>query len=322
MIRNFHHTVLFAGLALLAFAANSVLTRLAIGTEAIDATSFTVIRLFAGSIALLGLATARSNGVKILRQGSWIGALTLFTYAAAFSFAYIQLDTGLGALILFGTVQLTLVTIGLIGGERMSLGGWLGVLLAFAGLAYLLWDRQSTQSVSLLGFSLMSLAGLAWGVYTFVGKQSENPLTDTAGNFLRALPFCVLLTATLLYQPVTLSIHGVTLAIVAGAVTSGIGYAIWYRALPKLKSIQAGVLQLSVPLIAAFGGVIFVGESITQKLLIAMFLVIVDVPRRARCCDFIRVQLLSSHTQVLAFDMGSVGNNHGGVVCCQRGDDL
>jgi len=265
-------TAILSVLALIAFAANSLLTRMAIGTDTIDPTSFTVIRLVAGSLALWILVRLNSPNVSIYQRGNWLGAFALFVYAICFSFAYLRLEAGLGALVLFGAVQITLVTASVGQREQVRGIGWLGVAIAFAGLCYLLLDTEPTKAISKTGFGLMTLAGAAWGVYTYLGKGSTSPLDDTAGNFLKTLPFCLLALALLLLEPPDLSLPGVLLAIVAGAITSGVGYAIWYRALPQLKAIQAGVIQLTVPIIAALGGVLLLREQLTSQLLLSMVL--------------------------------------------------
>ena len=280
-------TFIYTLLALLAFAGNSVLCRLAIGSGAIDATSFTMVRLIAGALTLLLWLTITgyyrrnftiNSSNTNTSTGSWLAALMLFTYAATFSFAYMQMDTGVGALVLFGCVQITLMLASLYAGERFSVIKYLGLITAFAGLVYLLLPtEQSAFNLSITSFSLMALSGAAWGIYTLIGKGSNNPLQDTTYNFLKSLPLLVLLLFVFLFQPVSLSWHGVMLAIAAGALTSGLGYAIWYLVLPTLSYLQSGVVQLFVPVIAAFGGIIFVGETLTNKLLISLVIVLIGI---------------------------------------------
>ncbi len=257
--------------ALIAFAANSVLCRLALGEKAIDAASFTNIRLFSGAIVLLLILKLSSNQSQKSSKGNWLSGLMLFLYAVTFSYAYITLDTGTGALILFGSVQITIILISIISGHRLTIYEWLGVTIAFSGFVYLILPGVS--SPSLIGFSLMTVAGIAWGIYTLKGKESKNPLADTTFNFLRTIPFLMLLFVFTL-QSSSYTIKGIILAIISGGITSGIGYTIWYMAIDGLTKIQTAVVQLLVPIIAAFGGVIFVAEKITVRLTLASFLVL------------------------------------------------
>lgn len=270
-------TILFTAFALLAFAGNSVLCRLALGEESIDAGSFTVIRLLSGILvlSLLWYLMQRRTGAHQDKtgRGSWGAAMMLFLYALAFSYAYINLDTGTGALILFGAVQITMILISLFKGHRLLWVEWLGLLLAFSGFVYLLAPVVNTPG--LWGFMLMTLAGIAWGIYTLMGRGSDNPLSDTHFNFLRTLPCVVVMLILILASgEMNLSSKGIILAILSGAIASGIGYAVWYRALSGLSAVQAAVLQLLVPVIAAFGGVLFTNEIISIRLMLASLLVL------------------------------------------------
>ena len=196
----------------------------------------------------------------------------LFVYAVTFSYAYISLDTGTGALILFGSVQLTIVLFSLISGNRLRLVEWVGIITAFAGFVYLVLPSLSTPSFR--GFILMTISGVAWGTYTLRGKISQNPLDDTAFNFLRTFPF-VLALLIIELNHVNFSFHqGIIFALISGAITSGIGYSVWYMAVVGLSSIQAGVVQLLVPIIAAIGGVIFAQEFISLRLIFSSILVL------------------------------------------------
>lgn len=268
-------TLGYTSFALLAFAGNSVLCRLALGEGQIDAASFTVIRLVSGIITLLIILlltqSAKKSPQKSTSKGSWNGALMLFVYAVAFSYAYVSLDTGTGALILFGAVQITMLLMGILSGNRLHYVEWIGVVTAFCGFVYLVLPSVSTPSLT--GFILMTLAGIAWGFYTLKGKGSKHPLSDTAHNFLRTLPLVAILLA-LTIQQTHLSQTGVLLAVVSGAVTSGVGYTFWYVALGGLTSTQAAVQQLLVPVIAAIGGVVFAGEVVSARLIVASALVL------------------------------------------------
>lgn len=264
-------TILLTLLALLAFAGNSVLCRLALNDDVIDAASFTSIRLFSGIIFLLFLVVIRTKKRINVKNGSWISAFFLFLYAVAFSYAYITLDTGTGALILFGSVQATMIGYGLLKGKRLLLIEWVGLFVALVGLFVLLMPGASAPSLT--SFALMSISGIAWGLYTLAGSGSKTPLIDTANNFLRTLPFIALVTI-LTFENIQISNQGIMLAIVSGAVTSGLGYAIWYSALTRLTVTQAATIQLTVPIIAAFGGVLFSNEVITIKLITSSILVL------------------------------------------------
>ncbi len=261
---------ILTGLALIAFAANSVLARLALGNETIDASSFTVIRLLSGSLVLLIIITiSRNTGSP--GKGSWPASFMLFLYAITFSYAYIVLDTGTGALILFGAVQITMILLSFISGTRLHYTEWVGVLVAFTGFVYLILPGVTTPSV--FGFLLMTIAGIAWGGYTLRGRGSKNPLRDTASNFIRTTPLVIILAiATINNSHYTA--EGILLALLSGGLTSGIGYTLWYIALGGLSVTQAAVLQLSVPVIAAVGGVIFVSEAITSRLTISSIMVL------------------------------------------------
>jgi drug/metabolite transporter (DMT)-like permease len=269
--KSFLKTVLLTSLALIAFAANSVLCRLALGNGAIDASSFTGIRLLSGAIVLLIILSVKGNNKGVPSKGSWTSSCMLFAYAISFSYAYLSLDTGTGALILFGSVQITMISLSLISGTRLHFSEWSGVVIAFTGFVYLILPNITTPSIN--GFILMTISGIAWGIYTLIGRKSKNPLMDTTYNFLRTIPFVVLL-AVFTMQNINYTSEGIILAFLSGSITSGVGYTIWYIALRRLSSTQAAVMQLSVPVIAAVGGVIFVSETITPRLVISVIIVL------------------------------------------------
>jgi drug/metabolite transporter (DMT)-like permease len=242
-----------------------------LGSEAIDASSFTVLRLLSGSIVLLVILGLTRTTKEASSKGSWSASLMLFIYAVTFSFAYISLDTGTGALILFGSVQITMILLSLVSGTRLHVAEWTGVTIAFAGFVYLIVPGVTAPSLS--GFMLMAVAGIAWGIYTLKGRSSKAPLRDTAYNFLRTTPL-ILFLAFVTISHASYSSEGVLLAFLSGGITSGIGYTIWYIALGGLSSTQAAVLQLSVPVIAALGGVLFISEAITLRLMVSTALVL------------------------------------------------
>lgn len=264
-------TIAFTALALVAFAANSVLCRLALGEKTIDASGFTVIRLLSGAIVLLAIAAIRNHNTALSVKGSWFSAFMLFLYAVTFSFAYISLDTGTGALVLFGSVQITMVLASILSGYRLHAAEWLGVTMAFAGFAYLVLPGITTPSAE--GFLLMSAAGIAWGIYTVRGRSSQSPLMDTAWNFMRTIPLLII-PVILTIKQMQFSTAGILLAVVSGGIASGIGYAIWYTALGGLSATQAAVVQLLVPVIAAFGGVVFVAETLTLRLAVSAAMIL------------------------------------------------
>lgn len=263
--------VLFTSFALLAFAGNSVLCRLALGNNAIDAASFTSIRLLSGILALGLILLITQRRSSQTSKGSWKASAMLFIYALTFSYAYISLDTGVGALILFTAVQVTMIFIRVFSGGRLLAIEWLGVSLSFFGFVYLVYPELSSPSV--IGFILMLVSGVAWGLYTLEGRKSKSPLNDTAYNFIRCLPLVLLLTVITISNA-TLSSEGIWLAIAAGAITSGVGYAIWYVALGSLSAIQAAVVQLLVPVIATFGGIVFANEALSVRLVIASLVIL------------------------------------------------
>ena len=262
---------LLTTLAMICFAGNSLLCRLALRGGAIDAPSFTAVRL--GSAALMMAALARLGSRGRSHAGSWMSALVLFGYAITFSLAYVQIGAGLGALILFGAVQLTMIAWGLAKGERPGSTEWSGLALALVGL--LLLTNPSVSGSPLGGMALMLLAGVGWGIYSLRGRGAADPLGITASNFARTVPLVlVLVGVSFLVERPHLSTTGVVTAVVSGAITSGIGYVIWYRALSGLTALQAATVQLTVPVIAALGGVAFLGERITLRLLGAGALVL------------------------------------------------
>ena len=254
---------------MIAFASNSLLCRAALKETSIDAASFTFVRIFSGAAALWLILTMRRTTSQ--SSGNWISALALFAYAAAFSFAYNTLSAGTGALLLFGAVQATMITWGLGQGERLRTRQWLGLALAVTGLVALLFPGLSAPPIN--GALLMLCAGIAWGFYSLRGKGAGDPVTTTAGNFGRAVVFASLLSIALLPWA-RLDRAGLGYAALSGAIASGVGYVIWYSALPGLKAASAATVQLSVPVLAAAGGILFLGESITLRFLLASIAVL------------------------------------------------
>ena len=258
------HVLALTLLAMIAFAGNSIIVRMALASESIGPLSFGVIRLLAGAIVLALLVSPK----EALCSGRWTGALCLLTYVVFFSYAYLSLDAGTGALILFATVQIVMIGTGISQGERLSMTQWVGTGIAFLGLGFLL-RPGAVASPDPLGAFMMAMAGLGWALYSLLGRHVEAPTLATAGNFVKAFVLVLLISVPLLwFRPEDLpSAKGVVLAIVSGGVTSALGYALWYRVLPHLPATRAGIAQLSVPAIAAVGGLVFLGEAVTVRLL-------------------------------------------------------
>lgn len=248
---------------MVAFAGNSLLCRAALKGTQVDAATFTSVRLVSGAITLWLIVRARSREKSL--QGGWVPAFWLFAYAAAFSFAYTSLTAATGALLLFGAVQATMIVAGFARGERFVPVQWLGFIVALGGIAALL--LPGAEAPPALGAALMVLAGVAWGFYSLRGRGAGDPTRATAGNFARSVPFALVLGAAMLAQA-SIDFAGMALAVASGALASGVGYAIWYSALPALKATVAATVQLSVPVIAAAGGVLLLGEGVTARLVI------------------------------------------------------
>jgi drug/metabolite transporter (DMT)-like permease len=251
-------------LAMVAFASNSLLCRQALRHTAIDTSTFTLARILSGALCLWIIGQLRKSSSR--KSGSWLSALALFGYAILFSFAYLQLAAGTGALLLFGAVQTTMIAWAIRGGERVRPLQIGGIVLALAGLVALLFPGLSAPP---FGSALLMIgAGIAWGAYSIRGKSSGDPLRATAGNFLRATPMALLLGVVMM-RSANWDGAGIIYAIISGAIASGVGYAIWYTALPGLKATGAATVQLSVPVLAAVGGILFLSEPVTMRLVLA-----------------------------------------------------
>lgn len=275
---------LLLALTMISFAANSVLCRKALTQTAIDPATFTLVRMASGAIMLYALTRLKRPASKI--TGSWRAALALVAYAACFSFAYVSLAAGTGALLLFGAVQATMIIRGLIAGERLNAVQWGGLGLAFAGLAVLL--APGVTAPQPLGAALMLSAGIAWGAYSILGRSApaqtgaaqSGPLGATAGNFLRATPLAALVFGIAALGLLPLGPHsqwdatGMLYAMASGALASGLGYALWYATLPQLSAAIAASIQLSVPVITAVGGAAMLGETVTLRLSLASLAVL------------------------------------------------
>ena len=257
--------LLLTTVAMIAFAGNSLLCRAALRDTDIDAATFTSVRLVSGALMLWFLLSVRGNH-KPLKQGSWGSALALFVYAAAFSYAYGGLSAAMGALLLFGAVQATMISIGIIRGNRPQILQWVGFVVAFSGLVGLLLPGLTAPP--LVSSLLMISAGAAWGVYSLRAKGAGEPTAVTTGNFIRAVPLAVVLSLIMI-TGASIDMAGMGYAVASGAIASGMGYAVWYMALPLLQATTAATVQLSVPVIAAVGGVLLLSEPLTLRLLVA-----------------------------------------------------
>ncbi|MEM9242159.1 MAG: DMT family transporter [Pseudomonadota bacterium] len=266
--------LLLAPLTMIAFASNSLLNRVALAGGHIGAADFGTIRLAAGAVMLGVLCIILRGGLQLRGPARVTGVLSLLLYMYAFSVAYNALDAGLGALILFGVVQITMFAGGLWAREVMPLRRWLGAGMAMAGLAWLLWPAESGPQVSMLHGALMAIAGFGWGLYSLAGRASKDALQATAANFILAAPLGAILGVGLPASEIAISLTGVWLAVLCGAITSGLGYAMWYQVLPQLQASVAAVAQLTVPVIAMVAGVVLLGEVLTLQALLASALVL------------------------------------------------
>ena len=259
---------------MIAFASNSLLCRAALKQTSIDPASFTFIRVLSGAVVLwvfMNLRRLIQTTPTVGLGGNWISALGLVVYAAGFSFAYVAVSAGTGALLLFGAVQATMIFWGWYKGERLRVIQFLGLIAAMTGLVVLLFPGLSAPP--LFGSILMLGAGVAWGVYSLRGKREKDPVIATTGNFVRAVPF-VAAVSIIFLRFLNVDLAGVGYAIISGAITSGLGYVIWYTVLPSLKSTSAATVQLSVPVLAAAGGILLLGEPLTLRYLVASFAIL------------------------------------------------
>lgn len=260
---------LITTLAMVAFAANSLLCREALATGSIGAASFTLVRISSGAVMLAALMMVRQRSWNI--HGNWFSTVALFGYAAAFSFAYISLSAATGALLLFGAVQITMIVYGLWSGERLRTRQIIGALTAGAGLVWLL--LPGVHAPPLAGALLMIVSGIAWGVYSLIGRGTREPTLTTAGNFIRAVPLAALLFA-FFFRTETITTAGLIYAAASGALASGLGYALWYAVLPALRATSAATVQLSVPILASIGGMLLLGEAVSTRFVLASIAVL------------------------------------------------
>src|SRR4030095_13201411 len=263
-------TIALTAMAMVAFAANSVLCRMALREAAIDPATFSVVRFLSGAMMLVAVAF-RWQQSSSLQAGSWQAALVLALYALPFAFSYTQLSAGTGALIMFGCVQVVMIVAALGSGERPHAMQWTGLGLALAGLVTLVFPGLTAPSP--IAAALMTIAGVSWGLYTLLGRAASNPLLQTTGNFVRAVPLIALSSVAV---PLRMHVEprGVVLAVASGVFATGLGYVAWYAALRSLSAMRASVVQLAVPLLAAIGGVLLLTETITLRLVVSTVLVL------------------------------------------------
>lgn len=264
---------ILVSLAMISFAGNSVFARLGLGSSSsIDPASYTLIRLISGAVVLTIVVSWRNKSVtRITKGGNWISALALFGYASAFSYAYVVLQTGMGALILFTCVQAGMIAWGIFKGDRPIALEWLGLIIAFSAFVWLV--SPSLQAPDPFAAFLMFVSGMSWAVYSTRGKSSADALGATTGNFIMSIPFAIILLIALFTQ-VNIDAYGAYMAIGSGILTSALGYAIWYMALPLISQTQAAIVQLTVPVIAGFGGVLFSSEVFTTRFAISATLIL------------------------------------------------
>lgn len=268
-------------LSLIFLSLNSILCKIALVNEYIDAYSFTFFRVFFAFLTLLILITIReskkeSKLKKISLKGNWLSSFMLFIYAIGFSYSYLNLEAGFGTLLLFTAVQLTMLITSLFYKEKININKFIGIILAFIGLSYLLYPSKDFD-ILYFHLTLMIISGVAWGVYSVIGKSSKDALFNTYDNFFKALIFTLIFFLFILFDSLQISFNGVLLSFLSGSITSAIGYVIWYKVLPCIKIVTASILQLLVPVIAIILSVLFLGEVFTLKLLISTLLVSVAV---------------------------------------------
>jgi len=262
-------------ISLLFLSANSILCRMAISTQNIDAFSFTILRIFSGAILLLIIYFYKNRTLNFDMKKNWLSSFMLFLYAICFSYSYVNMFAGIGTLILFAVVQLSMILIAIFYKESFSINKILGIIVAFAGLVYLLYPKEDF-SISFFHAFLMIISGIAWAIYTVIGKSSTNALLNTTDNFFKASIFVVLFTIFFI-DSLKLDFYTSILAISSGAITSALGYLIWYEILPKMQIITASVLQLIVPVLAIFLSVIILDEVLSFELLISTFVILFGI---------------------------------------------
>lgn len=263
-------------ISLLFLGLNSIFCKLALSNNYIDAFSFTFFRLFFGAITLLLIYFYKSKKISILPKSNWLSSFMLFLYAICFSYSFLDINAGFGTLLLFAVVQMVMVAFSLFFKEKINLQKIIGIFLALFGLIYLLYPKESFE-VSLFHAFLMIIAGIAWAVYTVLGKKSSDALYNTMDNFIKSLVFVGILYILFLPENSFISQNGLLLAFISGSLTSAIGYVLWYEILPKLQYIPAGVIQLFVPIISIIISIIFLNESLSTTLFLSTIIIFTGI---------------------------------------------
>ncbi len=262
-------------IALLFLAVNSILCKMAISTQNIDAFSFTILRIFSGAILLLGIYFYKNRNLKFDMKKNWISSFMLFLYAICFSYSYINMFAGIGTLILFAVVQLSMILIALFYKEKLTINKVLGIIVAFSGLVFLLYPKEDF-SLSFFHTFLMIISGIAWAIYSVIGKSSTNALLNTTDNFFKATIFTIIFMVFFIKE-LKLDLYTSFLAVISGAITSALGYLIWYKILPKIQITTASILQLIVPILAIFLSVIVLDEKFSFELGISTFIILFGI---------------------------------------------
>lgn len=262
-------------IALLFLAVNSILCKMAISTQNIDAFSFTILRIFSGAILLLGIYFYKNRNLKFDMKKNWISSFMLFLYAICFSYSYINMFAGIGTLILFAVVQLSMILIALFYREKLTINKILGIIVAFSGLFFLLYPKEDF-SLSFFHTFLMIISGIAWAIYSVIGKSSTNALLNTTDNFFKATIFTIIFMVFFIKE-LNLDLYTSFLAVISGAITSALGYLIWYKILPKIQITTASILQLIVPILAIFLSVIVLDEKFSFELGISTFIILFGI---------------------------------------------
>ncbi len=262
-------------IALLFLAVNSILCKMAISTQNIDAFSFTILRIFSGAILLLGIYFYKNRNLKFDMKKNWLSSFMLFLYAICFSYSYINMFAGIGTLILFAVVQLSMILIALFYREKLTINKILGIIVAFSGLVFLLYPKEDF-SLSFFHTFLMIISGIAWAIYSVIGKSSTNALLNTTDNFFKATIFTIIFMVFFIKE-LKLDLYTSFLAVISGAITSALGYLIWYEVLPKIRITTASILQLIVPILAIFLSVIVLDEKFSFELGISTFIILFGI---------------------------------------------
>lgn len=268
--------IFLMALSLLFLASNSIFCKLALVNNYIDAYSFTLLRLLFGAITLVLIYFYKTKKIYFSKKINWLSSFMLFSYAICFSYSFINIDAGMGTLLLFTVVQIVMVLFSLFQKEKITVQKFFGVILALFGLAYLLYPKDSFE-ISLFHAFLMIIAGVSWAIYTILGKKSSDSLYNTMDNFVKSLIFIVIFYILFLPENMFITNKGLLLAFISGSITSAIGYVLWYEVLPKMQFITAGIIQLFAPIISIVISIIFLNESLTMTLFLSATMIFIGI---------------------------------------------